>query len=431
MRSRSARTALLSLLLPAGLVAAPALAGGFANSAQGARGMGLAGAYAAQAEDASAVFHNAAAIALLKDKQLYLGATLMSRGWDFEGAGPFPGQGRNERGEPWISVPPVLFYSQQLSERVAAGIGVYVPYGVRTRWADREGSYSGRFIAKLALVESISLNPTLAYKLADRLAIGGGLDVRLSRLKLERNVALFNPFTQRVQDVAALRLESRNEVALGLNLGVLAKANESLSVGASYRHSVQTAFDGSADVAAIATGSAQFDALAAQRLPAGALPATTEIEFPALVTLGVQYDQGDWLLAAGVELQRWSSFKTLPLVFEGRPGLSAVVPQDYGDSLVYRVGLERRLNDVWTVRGGYFFDETPAPVESIGPILPDAASHGIALGATCRRGRLRVDAANWLVFFQKRSTEGRSRENYNGAYKSFAELFSVSVGLSF
>jgi len=425
------RMALVALAFLGGLGGAPARAGGFASFEQGARGMGLAGAYAAQTEDPSAVFHNAAGIAFLKGRQLYLGATLIRPDTDFLGAGPFPGQGVSEKSAHGILLPPAFDYSQRLSQRMVVGFGVHVPYALRTRWAGRETSYSGRFLAKATDVRSFSFNPTLAYKLADRLALGGGLDVRLSRFGLERNVPLFNPFTQRVQDVAALRLESREKVALGFNLGVLARPSEGLAMGASYRHKVRTDFRGSADFTPIATGSAQFDALVAQRLPAGALPATTEIEFPALISVGLQYSWGDWLVAADVNFQQWSSFDSLPLLFEGRPDLSEVVREDYKNSQIYRVGAERRMSDTWTVRGGYFFDRTPAPVESISPILADASRHGAAFGASWRRGRLRVEAANWLVFFKERSTEGRSRDSYNGTYRSFAEVFSVSVGLSF
>lgn len=431
MRSRSARRALLVLTLAEGLRVASAHAGGFATFEQGARGVGFGGAYAAQTDDPSAIFHNAAGIAFLKDRQLYFGATLIRPTSSFKGTGPFPGEGVSERSQAGILAPPAFDYSQKLSERMVVGLGVHVPYVLQSRWKDRETLYSGRFIAKLAEVRSFSFNPTLAYKLADRLALGGGLDVRLSRVKLERNVPLFNPFTQRVQDVAAFRLESRNQVALGFNLGVLAKPIENLAVGASYRHKVKTDFSGAADFTRIGTGSAQLDTLVTQRLPAGTIPARTAIDFPALVTVGAQYGWGDWLLAVEVNRQQWSSFAVLPLTFEGRPELSEVVREDYKSSQIYRLGAERRLNDTWTVRGGYFFDRTPAPVESVGPFLPDASRHCASLGATWRRGRLRVEAANQLVFFRERSTEGRSRDNYNGTYKSFAELFSVSVGLSF
>ncbi len=425
------RTAKLALAAAA-LLAPPAHAAGFASFEQGARGMGLAGAYAAQSDDPSAIFHNPAGIAFLKGRHLYLGAALIRPDLDFKGASPFPGPQVAESGDASLTLPPAFDYSQQLSERMVVGVGLHVPYGLRTRWRNRETSYSGRFIAKSAEIRSYSLNPTVAFKLADRLSLGAGLDVRLSNVTLERNLAVpVNPFTQRIQDAATVRLASRRELGLGFDVGVLAKLTDDLSLGASYRNRVKTSFSGSASFARIATGNAQLDALVEQRLPAGDVPVETEIEFPALITLGAQYAWGDWTFAADVNFQLWSSFDRLELRLPGRPELSSDLEQGYRDSQVYRVGAERRLDDLWTVRGGYFFDRTPAPPESVSPMIPDTSRHGAALGATWRRGRLRVEAANWLVFLERRSTEGRSREGYDGTYKGFAETFSISVGVSF
>src|SRR5258705_11966825 len=74
----------------------PAGAAGFALFEQGAKGMGFAGAFTAQADDPSAIFHNAAGIAFLKGKQLYLGGTLVNPSTSFTGADPYPGEGRLE-----------------------------------------------------------------------------------------------------------------------------------------------------------------------------------------------------------------------------------------------------------------------------------------------------------------------------------------------
>ena len=75
---------------------APARAAGFAIFEQGARGMGFAGAFTAQANDPSAIFHNAAGIAFLKGHQLYFGGTLIHPTSTFTGADPFPGSAVTE-----------------------------------------------------------------------------------------------------------------------------------------------------------------------------------------------------------------------------------------------------------------------------------------------------------------------------------------------
>src|SRR5262245_6984492 len=419
-------------LAAASLLAAPAHAGGFLVFQQGARGMGLAGAYAAQSDDPSAIFHNPAGVAFLEGQRLYLGASLVHSQLDFAGTSPFPGPGVTESGDAPLSLPPAFDYSQQLSERMVVGVGLHLPFSLRTRWLNRETSFSGRFIAKSAEIQSYSLNPTLAYKLADRLSLGFGLDVRLSSLELERNVAVpVNPFTQKIQDAAALRLASGQQLGFGFDVGVLAKPSEDLALGASYRHKVKADFTGSAAFTRIATGNAQLDTLLDQRLPAGEVPLTLGIEFPSLISLGAQYAWRDWIFAAGVDFQGWSSFDELELALESRPELSRVVEPGYSNSQTYRGGAERRLGDSWTARGGYFFDKTPAPPESVSPLLPAASSHVVALGGTWRSGRTRVDAANWLAFSNERSTEGRSREGYDGTYKSFSFSLSISVGITF
>ena len=60
--------------------------------------MGFAGAFTAQANDPSAIFHNAAGIAFLKGKQFYIGGTLIHPSTTFTGADPFPGASVTEGG---------------------------------------------------------------------------------------------------------------------------------------------------------------------------------------------------------------------------------------------------------------------------------------------------------------------------------------------
>lgn len=431
MLNQRCRAALLACAFLALSVAPlPSHASGFAIFEQGAKGMGFAGAFTAQS-DPSSIFHNAAGIGFLKGKQLYFGGTLIAPSTEFAGASPFPGAGVIEKGDAGLIIPPALDYTQQLSENLVVGIGVHVPFGLRTRWENRETTFSGRFLSKRAQVQSISINPTVAYKLADRLAIGGGLDIRLTKVELDRNVPAINPFTLRAVDAAAVALTSKRAKDFGFNLGFLAKPTESLSIGASYRHSVQVDFEGEANFTLLPTGNGQLDAAIARRLPAGSVAVTTDIQFPSLFSVGAAYEWSDWTLAGQVDFQQWSSFDSLPLTFEGRGDLSSVIEEGYQNSRIYRVGLERRFGERWALRGGYYLDKTPVPVASVSPLLPDADRQGLAAGFSFQSGNWRLDVANWYLFFKDRSTEGQSRENFNGTYKANAELLAVSLGWSF
>jgi len=428
MSSGSRRSVILAFVLS--LAPASGRAAGFALFEHGGQGMGFAGAFTAQASDPSAIFHNPAGIAFLRRKQVYLGGTAVMPTWRFEGASPFPGAGVSEHDSVSVLLPPAAYYTQPFSPRVAFGIGVNVPFGLKTEWAEPD-RFSGRYISQKAALGGFAVNPTVAFKLADRLAVGAGLDVRLSKVTLERRIPVINPFTLKPVDAAAERMEAGTDTGIGFDAGVLAKVSEELSIGVSYRHRVKVDYEGTASFAPISTGNAQLDARVAGALPAGSLPLRSSITFPAFASGGLAYHRGDWVLEADVDWYRWSAFQSIPVTFPDRTDLSGAITEDYRDSFQYRLGAERTLNDTWTVRGGYFWDETPAPPASLSPLLPDADRNGFCLGASWRSGSLSVDAASWLVLARDRSTAGLNRDGFEGTYKSRAFTVGIFIGYAF
>jgi long-chain fatty acid transport protein len=431
MKRRTTTTRALAVaLLGAALGGEPAAGAGFSIYEQGARGMGFAGAYTAQTQDPSAIFHNAAGIAFLTGSRLYLGGTLVKPSTDFAGADPFPGQGRTETGDVSPIPVPAAYFTHALRDGLVLGVGVHAPFGLRTQWKDPD-AYSGRYLSTLADLKGVSVNPTLAFKLADRLALGVGLDVRFNKVRLERRVPGIHPFTQRVVDIAEVALESDTATGLGFNVGMVAKPAAHLAFGLSYRHKVNVDLEGAATFRPRPTGNSAFDALVASRLPAGAEPLTTSVEFPAVASGGLAWTAGDWTVAADAVFFQWSTFDRLNIVFVNRPDLSSSTPEDYRNSWQYRFGVERRLSETWAVRGGYFYDESPSPPASVTPLLPDASRHGFALGGTFRRGRFHLDVGSWYLRGKERSTEGQNHDQYNGTYKSKAVTFGASLGLEF
>jgi long-chain fatty acid transport protein len=388
---RPASAALALLLAPS-----PSRAAGFSLFEQGAKGMGFGGAFTAQASDPSAIFHNPAGIAFLRGKQLYLGGTAVMPTWQFDGANPFPGESVHETDAVSVLLPPAAYYSQPFSRRVAFGVGVNVPFGLKTEWANRD-QFSGRYVSQKAALSGFGVNPTLAFKLEDRLAVGVGLDVRFSKVTLERRVPVINPFTQRPVDAADERLVAGTDTGIGFDVGVLAKFSDDVSFGASYRHKVKVDYQGTASFTPLPTGNAQLDARLLGVLPPESLNLLSSITFPALASGGLAFHRGDWAFEADVNWYQWSSFQSIPVTFPDRPDLSGAITEDYGDSFQYRFGVERTLNDRWAVRGGYYWDETPSPPASVSPLLPDSDRNGFCLGASWTSGKWRVDAASWLV----------------------------------
>lgn len=411
------------------LVPASAHAGGFALSEQGARAMGLGGAFTALAGDPSAIHYNAAGIAFLKGTHLYAGGAVAQPKTTFTGTDPVPGAEVTERTTGGALIPPSVYFTHQFSERLVLGAGFDLPFAVRTRWAAPD-AFSGRFLAQQVDIDGYSLNPTVAYRLADRLAVGAGIDVRLSSFSLRRRIPALHPVSEQLVDAAALSIDGDTDTAVGFNVGVLARPTESLSVGARYRHRVSQSYRGTATFSILPTGVPALDEAVAAALPAGAVPVATGITFPSSIAAGAAYTWGDWTFAGEADLQQWSKLQHIAFEYEGHPELREVMVQDYADSLTLRVGVERRLGTAWVARGGYFFADSPAPAESLSPLLFDADRQGFALGGSWLQGAWRIDAAASYARSPRRPT-GATHVEYDGTYQIRGFNAGMSLGYAF
>src|SRR5262249_14929720 len=121
----------------------------------------------------------------------------------------------------------------------------------------------------------------------------------------------------------------------------------------------------------------------------------------------------------------------LRITFPDRPDLSQDIVENYSSEFQFRFGAERRFGDRYAIRGGYFFDKSPAPPESVSPLLPDSNRNGFALGGTWKPGRFHADAALWYLASPDRSAEGVHRDSFNGTYKSHAVTLGIFLGYSF
>jgi long-chain fatty acid transport protein len=427
----SVRGRVLRALLALPLLALPAAvhASGFAIESQGARAMGFAGAYVAQAADPSAIFYNAAGIGFLKGKQIYVAGAFSVLSTDFTGAGPFPPAGTVERSDDNVGILHAVYYSQQIGRNTVIGIGLSRPFGVHSKWDDPE-TFSGRYICLDCRIGSWSINPTVAYKLADRFAVGAGLDIRLSKFELTRRLmADPNPFDVPT-DVAELAFESGTEVGVGFNLGLLASPTENLSFGLAYRHEVTIDHDAQADFVQVLTGDKAVDDAVKAALPPSQ-PGTASFTYPGSIAAGVALRRGYWTFEVDFQWMLWSSFDAVTLAFTNSPSFNTTLPQDWESTWRGAFGVEYLFRDNWELRGGYGYDHSPAPTETISPFIHDADRHTFGAGGTWKNERMRLDFNARYVLFRESSTLGISRYNYNGAYDTGGLQFGASVGYQF
>src|SRR5437870_8504775 len=193
-RLRRTRMRRFALLLLAGAPGAPALVAalpaalagqGFGVYEHNTCTMGRAGVAAARpCADGSAIFFNPAGLAGMSGNRLSVGTTLIAARGGF--TDDFLGT-RSDLKNPVIPVPNV-YITHQINPKFTAGIGLYAPYGLETKWDPN--TFSGRFLGYNTDVRSIYIQPTVGYEISPRLKVGVGVAYITSRLTLRQRADL-------------------------------------------------------------------------------------------------------------------------------------------------------------------------------------------------------------------------------------------------
>ncbi|WP_038047222.1 OmpP1/FadL family transporter [Thermoanaerobaculum aquaticum] len=412
----------------------PALAwgNGFALFEHGARGVSMGGAFVAVADDPSAGYYNPAGLAFLDGTKAMAGVFLITESSKFRGDNPYPGAGYKSEMEDQIFYPPHFHYSAPLAGNFRWGLSMIAPFGLGTWWPN---NYAGRFISKRIDLKVFDVNPHVSWKLSDSFAVGVGFDYFLTQVDLTKSIGVINPYTQRVAEVGQVHMYNEGFAdGWGYNVGVLWKLGGGFSLGAAYRSRVEVEInDAKASFVQFSTGYADFDAMVAQLIPFDRNPkGQTRVNFPAEARIGLAWKGEKTIISADAVHMGWDSFKELPITIVGYPQLSSVREENFRDAWTYRVGLERKFSDTFAVQVGYLRDRTPMPTHIVSPLLPDADRNGYSIGFSWQvNPKMRVDGSFLHLPFDNRSTQGQSIDNFNGTYRTRAELFGMSVVYSF
>lgn len=427
---RSLRLIVLTTL--ACLASTAAFGAGFSIFEQGAKASGMAGAFAATADDPSAVFYNPAGLAQQRELNVLAGATFINFTNEFTGDPNNPiTSGVEGKYDRHTFIPPNAYIVFPIGKQMTFGFGAWSAWGLRTDWQD---PWAGRFVSRDADLKTMSVEPALAWQTADgKFAVGGGVEYRRARVILAQNIALPfpNPFTGRITDIGNARLASEYGDDIGYNVGILWKPTERVRFAATYRSDMDMDLEGDADFTQISTGNAQLDQLVAQTFPQDDQIATT-FPFPAVTSVGVAFSPNDrWDIEFDITHMTWSRFEALDVEFQNQPARSFTRDQFWDDSACFRLGANVQATEDFQVRLGVLYDENPQPVEAVSPLLPDSDRIGATFGFGWQRGPIYADVAAFILHFKDRSTEGRNPEGWDGVYETDATLWSVNLGYRF
>jgi len=413
-----------ALVLACVLAPATARSAGYSIYEQGAAALGMGGAYVAFPRDASAQFYNPAALPRLGGRQLLAGGTWLSTRTSFAGVDPYPGFGTVEEMKNGSFFPPQAYWTSTLGRHWAYGLGLNSPFGLGIEWKDPD-HFSGREIVTKADLRTLHGSFDLAWVPLEHVSIAGGVDMLDAKVELD-NVSTFVTSGGQAVNVTRAQLTSDYKPAYGSNWAVLADLWTNWRLGLVYRSEVKVQVDnGRATFTQIPTGDPALDAAVAAQMPRNQ-KVTTTLTFPASFVFGLGWTpEPEWTYEVDAVWTGWSAFQDLPLKFAD-PSLNRTFVENYQDQWQVRAGTEHR-GTLWTWRAGYYYDQEAAPPQSVTPLLPDATRHGATLGLGTGRGRWRFDAYNLFLFVDKRSTEQRERDGYNGVYKTYVNALGASL----
>lgn len=415
------------------LITAPLHAAGFGIFEQGTKAMGMAGAFTAQADDPSLLFHNVGGLGFVEEQDFSAGFTwIHGLEAEFEGANPFPGEGYQAEQKALSEFPPHLYWVRPINDTWKFGLGVMTPFGLTTEWEDPD-QFAGRYISTKAALQAFDIQPSLGWQVTDNFSIGVGAIARISTLELNRYIPAVNPFTLQVADVGKVKIEGDFSEGYGFTFGVLHRVNNSFSWGLNYRSKIEIDYEGDGRVTQIFTGT-PFDQVIPSVIPFNRdLPVETSIEFPDQASLGLSFAISPSLrLETDFNWTGWSSFDEVPITFTGGPGNSlpsSVLPEEWEDVWNYRAGLRWTVSSTSEWRFGYVFDETPQPEEGVSPLLPDADRNGFTLGYGRTGPGFNYDLAVMYLDFKERTRDQSFDEEgpFFGTYNTQALLVGVTL----
>lgn len=372
-------------------------------------------AFAATADNPSAVYYNPAGISQLAGTELLLGGY----GITFKTKSHLDVGGSFSNDEEWQGAPQFFVTTKLPNVPITLGLGIYAPFGFKIEYPD---DVPFRTLAKKGSIEFLAINPVVSIQITRSLSFGFGPSINYGHAMLARGVlARGDEFKFEGEDWS-----------LGGNAGLLWKPHRMHSFGLTYFSPSTFDFDG--------TSHLRYDDVI---LPIEVAPgvvrnikvapgvntsekASARFHFPQHVVLGYSFrPTEDWNFEVNVDWTDWDSLNSVKL--EQKSG-NVVLPFNWRSSFLYEFGATRRIGD-WRLSLGYVYSENSVPNESFNPLIPDGDRHIVSAGVGRNFGHASVDLAYQFTYGGKRNiSQGTVAD---GDYRFESHALTLSLGYHF
>lgn len=403
----------LSLLATIILLSSATLfAGGFQINLQGQKQTGMGHTGTGLCLDNASILFNPGALSFLDSlKGIYIGASfIMPRSTYLDYASRYITHPVKHIGTPFTLY---AVYKFKKAKKWNCGLGIYTPFGSKVQWED---DWKGQFLIREIDLKTIFIQPTVSFKINDKIGIGAGFIYATGSFALRKGV----PIQDSTGNYGEGVLEGKAS-GYGFNAGIYFKASEKISIGIDYRSEVKVSVNG---------GTADFEVASsvAQYFPSTTF--STQLRLPQVATIGLGFTPNNKLkLAFDMNYVGWKSYDSLIIDFDENTDKLKDIhsARMYKNVYIFRLGAQYKLNEKWTVRCGTYYDMSPVKAGYLTPETPDADKLGITIGASFNvTKKIHVDAS-FLYIEGKKRTDTNLETDFTGTYKTRAIVPGVSL----
>ncbi|HIJ78140.1 MAG: outer membrane protein transport protein [Desulfobulbaceae bacterium] len=256
------------------------------------------------------------------------------------------------------------------------GLSVTYPAGLSKRW---EAAFP-KSSAEDFTLKTYEFNPTVSYKISDRIAIGGGARIIHSTGKVKSTAVDPIPGT-----VSLLIRDMKGDTTeYGYNLALTIKPVTNLTLAATYRSKVDLDEEGDATLLAMspAGGGTVIGTYSGG--------ASVSVPVPAVLTFGAAYTFDRTTVELTYDKTYWNAYEQLDFNYTGAltdpfniltPAFDTPRARNWTNSEAYRIGVTHQFNEQWTMMAAFAIDKNPVPDNTLAFELPDSDAKIYSIGA--------------------------------------------------
>ncbi len=431
---------LLALMLTIGM-SGLVFSSGFAIYEHGTKALGMANAFTAKADDASAVWFNPAGITQLEGTHFYVGATAIAHQASYySNLAPLAVETDND-----LDIPPHFYMTQQITDNIWFGIGVNAPFGLAQKWGTASATNPLGYHTSYAKLQMIHISPVIAVKVSENFSIGGGIHYILANIQWERYIdidslvaAISGGLVTDVDNVFfKADVDADDMTFYG---GIRWQISPKVAFGATYHSGMDFEFTGDIEFQEPTTNIPAIDGTLALLFPdspdqGGVASLPIVDQFMA----GILFDLGKLELELDINYTMWSKYESLTLDFDLNTDIGGIpvvadedIEKNWEDTVCIRLGGNYMVNENMDLRFGALYDTNPVPDATLDPMLPDNDRIGLTVGFGYHKNGFVIDAGYMLLLLDERIVGMNGVLPIDQNYEATAaHLFGLSIGFNF